>query len=451
MSDGATPETTSELATSETLGPRDKPVPDLLGAAGPDAVLNVGSSKDTPVPELLGAAARDEVLNPEPRSAAGPEDVLKGLGPTNKPVPELLGAAAPDDCDAASDDELLPGPEDPVARRASWLLLRILVACMVASAVFMLVLAVPIALDLYRKAHAPPQAPRMAPIVLPEGVEKVWLDVGTGSASSFEADLRFDNTSFLVALEPRPRAAVELTRRLLLEAEPNRSHRFAVLRRACGARGEARRVKMYVYPSEECSSLHKTNKHTAPIRCGAFEGFPPAEITVVAVTLQELLLALQRGPRIQLLKLDAQGHEWPCLEGAQEQLERVDNIFLEVQDLPSKHQKVVYDGSLNVEDFDNRLNKLNFIRQYCEFQNEELRELNCLYTRSGKSPVWVTRVPQQGRTRRGTSLEPRVDKKPPFAGVTYVEKLLTSEEPGEMNDLLMKFGFFRQPDWQLDR
>ena len=98
-------------------------------------------------------------------------------------------------------------------------------------------------------------------------------------------------------------------------------------------------------------------------------------------TLKPLLQQiLQVVPRIELLKVDVQGMEAPCLLGAEQTLKHVDNIFLEIQDLPATHPAVMYTSSsrppLDIGEMDALLANYDFVRQYCEDNTELFREMN---------------------------------------------------------------------------
>ena len=88
-------------------------------------------------------------------------------------------------------------------------------------------------------------------------------------------------------------------------------------------------------------------------------------------------------------------HTWTC------------GAHMQVQDLPSNGtgQMYVSDGEggssgatrpLNIGELDEGLGRHNFFRQYCE-SNEgppEIREFNCLWTKQGRDPLWVSGRPQ---------------------------------------------------------
>ena len=72
---------------------------------------------------------------------------------------------------------------------------------------------------------------------------------------------------------------------------------------------------------------------------------------VETLPLQHLLHSLPPSLRIELLKIDVQGNEWPCIESASHLLHRVDNLFIEVEDGATQ----IYIGALNVSALDDRL------------------------------------------------------------------------------------------------
>ena len=139
-------------------------------------------------------------------------------------------------------------------------------------------------------------------------------------------------------------------------------------------------------------------------------------------------------PRLQLLKIDVQGFEASCVASAGEALRRVDNIFLEVQDLPSNHSKIMYVGTRDIGEIDELLGPYGFVRQYCEDNNTPpMREFNCLWTMRGQPPLWVTGRPQpKGRP----AVEYDTTRPPTFAGVLHVAPLLTASTAGALDHVV---------------
>eukprot|EP00966_Prymnesium_polylepis_P270396 6246346-Prymnesium_polylepis.1 len=174
--------------------------------------------------------------------------------------------------------------------------------------------------------------------------------------------------------------------------------RFRIIERACVGAGGPSTVTMYVHPLEECNSLLPTRAGHEPVHGGDCVGQAPTRTEVNTTTLHELLVGLQR---VRLLKIDVQGLERPCIEGGGALLSRVDNIFLEVQDLPPERRMYAATGnaSVGVGDMDRFLARWRFERMYCELNSwPTVREFNCLYTQRGAASLWVTGRPQSGPT-----------------------------------------------------
>ena len=90
--------------------------------------------------------------------------------------------------------------------------------------------------------------------------------------------------------------------------------RFEMIPRACAGPGqEVGELEMFMHPLQECNSLLAA-KAGVWAHGGDCVGKPAKRLKVPVVTLQPLLRqALAVLPRVQLLKLDVQGVEWPCL------------------------------------------------------------------------------------------------------------------------------------------
>ena len=218
----------------------------------------------------------------------------------------------------------------------------------------------------------------------------VLIDIGVGSGSELGTLLLNNNLHptigwrpFLIALEPHPEYA-----------EAHRSRLAAIndqslLQAACVEYEDATNVTLLVHDYAECSSLHESTPGHAAHKRGRCIGKPPRRVQVSALTLAHVLQQVPATLRVQILKLDVQGHEWSCLSGALDQLHRVDNIVVETQDVPPGC--ALYAGSLpNVSTWDKRLGMYGFERQYCEVNTLELAEYNCLFTHSSAQPIWMT-------------------------------------------------------------
>ena len=139
--------------------------------------------------------------------------------------------------------------------------------------------------------------------------------------------------------------------------------------------------------------------------------------------------------------MDVQGHEWECIVSGQAVLARVQNLFVEAQDIDvSNGGLMMYNGAMSPGALDSRLGALDFVRQYCELNSfgfkgaDLLREVNCLYTRLGQLPIWVTGRPQKGAVvQRNLSARPRFH-------TTYIPKLRTSPTVGALDERLRALG-----------
>ena len=236
---------------------------------------------------------------------------------------------------------------------------------------------------------------------IPAGIRNVWLDIGTAGRSDFEPDVVANASLLVIGLEPTPKYAAAMRSKIDASAW---GHRFRLVERACVGKGGPSSVEMYVHPLQECNSLLPSRDGHEPVHGGDCIGAKPTRTVVETTTLHGLLhnlLGASASPvqRVQLLKIDVQGFERPCLEGAGAMLHKVDNIFLEVQDQPPERSMYAAENvTMGLGDMDHFLARWHFERQYCELNSPglTLRELNCLYTQRGSTPLWVTARPQIG-------------------------------------------------------
>jgi FkbM family methyltransferase len=268
---------------------------------------------------------------------------------------------------------------------------------------------------------------------------RVWFDIGVAGHSDFQVDVADADDLLVVALEPTPSSFHKFRR--YVESRPWRN-RWSLVQRACIGPGDERQeVVMHTHAMPECNSLlPATSRSDVVVHKGRCIGDTSKPATVKTTTLEPLLqqaLALVR--RVQLLKIDIQGLESPCLEGAGDALRSVDNIFLEVQDLPRDHASMMYvdaatrKGPIHVGDFDERLGRLGFERQYCEENSAAVREFNCLYTQRGRPPLWVTGRPLRLRRTHAHAVEYNMSVAPDFRWARWVAPLLTAATAGALD------------------
>lgn len=285
-------------------------------------------------------------------------------------------------------------------------------------------------------------AKRMPPVItsplrLPaeaHSASALWIDVGIGPMSEFEPSTHGERpTPFLVAIEAAGSYASQFRRRFT-----NRTDRATLIQAACTAEPEPSKLPFYVHAFEECNSLHSTTPDHPLHMNGKCVGLPPTKWMVNTVTLRSLLADLPRATTVQVLKVDVQGHEWPCIEGARAELARVDNIFIELQDVAPGCSMYVSADALNVSQWDARMRPLSFERQYCEVNTAQFSEMNCLYTRTGKRPLWLTGRPQR---HKGSMLYENVAAPPPFTTPPhYVQDYERGVHKGALYDHMRAFG-----------
>lgn len=284
-------------------------------------------------------------------------------------------------------------------------------------------------------------------LVIPPGTQKVWFDIGTAGNTHFQGDLSHDPTVFVVGIEPTPSYAASMR---ALAANSTWSAQFQMLECACSDRDGT--AELFVHPLQECNSLLPVSAGHVVLG-GDCVGKKPSRTTVRTTMLRPLLsqVAAAGITHIELLKADTQGNEWTCLESAGELLRMVDNVFIEIQDLPGSK---MYRGAavLSVAEMDNRLSRWDFVRQYCEDnRTPREREFNCLWTRRGRPHLWVTgRAAPEVRngwryygevpsTAAGDGA-PLLKWQDWIAGVSYVGNLTTTSVPGALDARLRQLG-----------
>lgn len=268
----------------------------------------------------------------------------------------------------------------------------------------------------------------------PNNITRVWVDIGTADRSDFEHNSAAAQDVFVLGVEPTPayyEAMLNRTQRALWGA------RWLMVQRACvGLNDTAEEMTLLVHPLQECNSL-LASPDGLNVHGKACVGTEPTRRKVRTTTLQPLLrrvLALANVERVELLKVDVQGYEWPCVEGAGSALPFVDNLFLEAQDLPRHHPRMMYKGARNIGELDAALAPHGFVRQYCEDNmTPGMRELNCLWTQRGRKPLWVTGRPQgpHPSVAYNTKVPPVWHRQ-----VAYVDQLMTASSPGALFPLL---------------
>jgi len=270
--------------------------------------------------------------------------------------------------------------------------------------------------------------------------QRIWFDIGVAGHSDFQVDVADSTDLLVVAMEPTPASHDKFKH--YIDSHADWKSRWALVQRACVGSDDGRHeVVMHTHPMPECNSLlPATERSDVIVHRGKCIGAASKTTTVPTTTLAPLLRqALAIVERIELLKIDIQGLEWPCLEGAGDRLRKVDNIFLEVQDLPRDHTHMMYvdsttrRGPIHIGDFDERLGRLGFARQYCEENAASVREFNCLYTQVGRPPLWVTGRPLRLPRHHARAVEHNMSTAPKFPWAKWVAPLLTSATPGELD------------------
>jgi FkbM family methyltransferase len=284
---------------------------------------------------------------------------------------------------------------------------------------------------------------------MPRSERSVWIDVGTaGQSDLLDALLRLTDAE-LIGIEPIP-AFAQANRDWI--AAKHLEDRAKIIEAACDVSSGGNST-LLVHPERECSSLLPTSSTHEPVgRRGACLGARAKRLTVRTAALEDVILAhvASRSQRIELLKIDVQGHELPCLLSAGSALRRVDNLFLEVQDVPE--EDLMYKRSVTLGRMDMALLRRGFVRQYCEENfgvtiGPPIRELNCLWTRNGSAPIWVAGQ-MSGRTRRlgrAVGRNANTSRPPHEVLYGYVTRFNTTSEEGAMVDRVRELGLKTHP------
>ena len=264
----------------------------------------------------------------------------------------------------------------------------------------------------------------MSEVKLARAEPRVWIDIGTSWRSLASWDL--DNNASLVVV------GADALKSNLDDPRQSTSPRFVRVEGACGSSGDAT-TTFFKHASPTCGSLLPTRREGPVLGTGAdaCTGDDPERVTVRQFTLHSLINRLiHLGVlRIQLLKIDIQGSELPCLRSASNVLGRVDNILLEVQDVFNSSPLQMYEGAASLVDIDPFLEACGFRRQYCEWNKwgKRLREMNCLFsnTRSPEPQSWLWAT---GNSRRARSVVSYLRERPRHLDVAF--SLLTSNNSG---------------------
>ena len=254
--------------------------------------------------------------------------------------------------------------------------------------------------------------------------------------SDFERQLAADTFLFLVTIEPTKRTALSTVRGL----DRYGAHgRYTMLQSACSTHETPRTLTFYEHPDSQCNSLHPDNPLAVKVDAGKCVGGRSQSTSVPVVTLNQVLLRIPRVLSIPLLKIDTQGNEWACLLGAGSSLKRIDNIFIEIQDLLN-FSLAMYEGSHDARFYDAHLGEHGFERQYCEFngklgRNSHTREVNCMYTQRFRNPLLMT------NTASGEAgVEPWRGTKPAFHRKWSLTTLASTPQPGALDSQLRALG-----------
>lgn len=218
---------------------------------------------------------------------------------------------------------------------------------------------------------------------------RLWIDCGISTESIANNDVHRDASLVLVGVD-----AVNANLRSRRHAA---TPRLARIGGACAETAGVGIAAFETHNSPTCGSLLPSSGMKIGKGKDACIGDMPVTVPVISFPLQMLihLATTMITPRVELLLIDIQGAELPCLRSAASSLRLVDHIFLEVQDLlPDESGSHLYNGSASLPQLDALLEGQGFERQYCEpnaWIPRFLHEVNCLYSsRSAARPIWVT-------------------------------------------------------------
>lgn len=257
--------------------------------------------------------------------------------------------------------------------------------------------------------------------------ERVWVDVGTSKRSSLLSDMLIyanqheQELSNLIGIgleiSPVRWTVHEQFVNASMQALPAVASRWTQLKLAASSHCYDHRVQSFSLASDDsterlaevaCSKMSSAASKTS-CREGVVEkarsAFGNMQV-VQACTLDTILAAAEEvfGPlRVEYLKTDTEGHDVEAVSGVRRFANKTDYIFVEVQDLdPSEDAStfarlaIAGSRSATLVWAKQRLRPMGFDLAYCEDNNEKLRQINCLFHRTGvDGSVCVTGRPQK--------------------------------------------------------
>ena len=276
-------------------------------------------------------------------------------------------------------------------------------------------------------------------MTFPNETRAVWVEVGVWKRSNFVHQLAADPSLFLIAIEPTQSSALSSARELDFKARG----RYVMVQSACTALAWPSTLTFYEHPDSECNSLNLDNPVAAPVDAGKCVGGRSRSRSVPVVTLAQVLQRIPLSLQIPLLKIDIQGREWPCLDGAGPSLRRIDNILIEIQDLHD-WGRAMYQNSHNASFLDSHLGEHGFVRQFCELngpggklgRNSHVREVNCMYTQRSRDPLLASSAQGSG----AALVEPWRGSKPSFHKAWFLTTLASTPEANALDTQLRALG-----------
>eukprot|EP01006_Ploeotia_vitrea_P063181 TRINITY_DN85076_c0_g1_i1.p1 TRINITY_DN85076_c0_g1~~TRINITY_DN85076_c0_g1_i1.p1 ORF type:complete len:344 (-),score=25.82 TRINITY_DN85076_c0_g1_i1:79-1110(-) len=218
---------------------------------------------------------------------------------------------------------------------------------------------------------------------LPSSVTHVGIEVGLDKSSELLPLLQHDPTLFVFAFEPMAerfwkanKAAKEQSRFRLVPAavSPAQGHlQFSYL-------GGCSSVESISSDTSLVAQLQKARKDLGA--CVGVGKVKARVLTVGAVALQPLLSAIPPSVDVDLLKIDAQGHDMRVVLSCGKTISRVKRVMAEAQDIPMDHWGKLYPTALNTTLLHTFMAEHDFELLCCRSNNAVVWEVDCFYVRS---------------------------------------------------------------------